>query len=67
MRARVLAIYNMGFLGAAPIGAMLTGLAAELIGPQAATGLFAGMMLVFTIWFILFTPVLHIRRHPSEV
>jgi hypothetical protein len=46
---------------------MLTGLAAELIGPQAATGLFAGMMLVFTIWFILFTPVLRIRRHPSEV
>jgi hypothetical protein len=66
-RARVLAIYNMGFLGAAPIGAMLTGLASELIGPQAATGLFAGMMLVFTIWFILFTPVLHIQRHPSEV
>ncbi len=66
-RARVLAIYNMGFLGAAPIGAMLTGLAAEWVGPQMATGLFAGMMLVFTVWFIMFTPVLNIRRHRSEV
>ena len=65
-RARVLALYNLGFLGAAPIGAILTGLTAERVGPQQATGIFAAMMFVFTIWFILRTPVMQIRRHPSE-
>lgn len=59
-RARVMAFYNLGFLGAAPLGAFLAGITAEWIGPLATTGLFAGCMLVFTAWLLAFTPALAI-------
>jgi MFS family permease len=65
-RARVLAFYNLGFLGAAPLGAMCAGFATELLGPQLATGIFAGMMIVFTLWLITSTPVWVIDRHEDE-
>lgn len=66
-RARVMAIYNLGFLGAAPFGAMITGLVAEYLGPQQASAVFALLMIGFTIWLCLFTPVLKIGRHASEM
>jgi predicted MFS family arabinose efflux permease len=36
MRGRVMAIYSIVFLGGTPIGAPLTGVVAEHIGPRAA-------------------------------
>ncbi len=65
-RARVLAFYNLGFLGAAPLGAFFAGISTELIGPLTTTGLFAALMLAFTIWLLTFTPVVSIVRHEDE-
>jgi MFS family permease len=39
MRARVVSIYMMSFLGMAPLGALLAGTVAERIGPPATLGL----------------------------
>ncbi len=65
-KGRVLSLYNLGFLGAAPLGAMFTGLIAEWLGPQAATAIFATMMLLFTLWLLTCTPVLKIGSHEDE-
>ena len=65
-RARVMAFYNLGFLGAAPLGAFFVGQTAELIGPLPTMGLFASFMLMFTLWLVLATPVLAITRHEDE-
>ena len=45
MRARVLAIYAMSFLGAAPLGALTAGALAERIGPPAALAIGGGLAL----------------------
>jgi hypothetical protein len=45
---------------------MCAGFATELLGPQLATGIFAGMMIVFTLWLITSTPVWVIDRHEDE-
>jgi len=43
-RARVLAVYQLGFLSAGPLGAFLTGQAVEMVGPLATIRLFAAAM-----------------------
>ncbi|MDA9230270.1 MFS transporter [Alphaproteobacteria bacterium] len=65
-KSRVMALYNLGFLGAAPLGAMLTGFVSEWVGSQTATGIFAIAMLTMTAWLATFTPVLNINRHEDE-
>jgi len=55
MRARVVAIYMMSFLGVAPLGALCAGALAERIGPPATLGL-GGVLAIsaaFTYWLNL--------------
>jgi len=55
MRARVMSIYMMSFLGVAPIGALVAGTAAERIGPPAtlALGGVLALAAAFTYWMNL--------------
>jgi MFS family permease len=52
MRARVVSIYMMAFLGVTPLGALAAGLLAERIGPPATLGLGGGLALLaaFAYW-----------------
>jgi hypothetical protein len=61
-----MAFYNLGFLGAAPLGAMFAGLATEMLGAQLANGFFAALMVLFNTWLIAFTPVWTIDRREDE-
>jgi MFS family permease len=65
-KSRVMAFYNLGFLGAAPLGAMFAGLATEMLGAQLANGFFAALMVLFNTWLIAFTPVWTIDRREDE-
>jgi len=55
MRARVVSIYMMSFLGVAPVGALLAGLLAERIGPPATLALGGALALAaaFSYWLNL--------------
>jgi MFS family permease len=55
MRARVMSIYMMSFLGVTPIGALLAGMLAESIGPPAtlALGGIVALAAAFTYWLKL--------------
>ena len=55
MRARVVSIYMMSFLGVAPLGALLAGMLAERIGPPAALALGGTLALgaAFLYWMNL--------------
>jgi MFS family permease len=53
LRGRVMAFYTMAFLGTAPIGSLIAGVAADRIGPQ-RTILLGGLACVAAgIWFSL--------------
>ncbi|MCG8442924.1 MAG: MFS transporter, partial [Caulobacterales bacterium] len=55
--ARVLSIYQLGFMGGAPIGAIVTGVIAQASGVRATSlGLMAGL-LVSAAWILLATPL----------
>jgi MFS family permease len=60
MRARVLAIYTMSFLGAAPLGALAAGALGERIGPPAALALGGGLALAAAALY--WTQLAAIRR-----
>jgi MFS family permease len=55
MRARVMSIYMMSFLGIAPLGALAAGSLAEVIGPPAtlAVGGVLALVAAFTYWMTL--------------
>jgi predicted MFS family arabinose efflux permease len=55
MRARVVSIYMMSFLGVAPVGALAAGVLAERIGPPATLALGGALALAaaFTYWMNL--------------
>ena len=55
MRARVVSIYMMAFLGVAPLGALLAGTLAESIGAPAALALGGALVLAaaFAYWIRL--------------
>jgi len=59
MRARVVAIYMMSFLGVAPLGALCAGALAERIGPPATLGL--GGVLALSAAFIYWLNLAKIR------
>ncbi|HAT08245.1 MAG TPA: hypothetical protein DCS39_03205, partial [Rhodobiaceae bacterium] len=65
-RGRVLAFYSLGFMGSAPVGATLSGIVTELIGPLATTFICAASMLVLVSALIATTPVWRIMRHENE-
>ncbi|HUN69767.1 MAG TPA: MFS transporter [Burkholderiales bacterium] len=60
MRARVVSIYMMSFLGIAPIGALCAGMLAERIGPPATLAL--GGALALCAAFAYWTNLSEIRR-----
>jgi predicted MFS family arabinose efflux permease len=55
MRARVMSIYMMSFLGIAPVGALFAGMLAERIGPPTTLALGGTLALAaaFTYWLNL--------------
>jgi MFS family permease len=58
LRGRVMAFYTMAFLGTAPIGSLLAGVAADRIGAQ-RTILFGGLACIAAgVWFARRLPVL---------
>jgi len=65
-RGRVLAFYSLGFMGSAPVGATLSGIVTELIGPLTTTFICAASMLVLVSVLIATTPVWRIMRHEDE-
>lgn len=66
-RARVMAVYSLGFMGSAPIGATLTGIATEFVGPLIATFASAVMMAIMILILIATTPVWSIMRRDDEL
>jgi MFS family permease len=56
-RGRVLSIYSLGFMGSAPLGALVCGLLADLTGPLATCGLFALAMTTLAIGASLFSGI----------
>jgi MFS family permease len=51
MRARVVSIYMMSFLGMAPVGALAAGALAELVGPPATLGLGGAFAVVAAFFY----------------
>ena len=66
-RARVMAVYSLGFMGSAPIGATLTGIATEFVGPLISTFASALMMALMILALIATTPVWSIMRRDDEL
>jgi MFS family permease len=64
LRGRVMAFYTMAFLGTAPIGSLLAGVAGERVGP-AGTILIGGVSCVAAAaWFALRLPALRVLVRP---
>ena len=67
LRGRVMAFYTMAFLGTAPIGSLIAGVAADRIGPQ-RTILVGGLACVAAgIWFATRLPRLREMVRPIYV
>jgi len=67
LRGRVMAFYTMAFLGTAPIGSLIAGVAADRIGPQ-RTIMFGGLScIVAGVWFALSLPRLRELVRPIYV
>ncbi len=59
--ARVLSIYQLGFMAGAPIGAAMMGALVDLFGPQKIAVVPAGGMLILIVWIALSTPVWNMK------
>ena len=67
MRGRVMSFYTMAFLGTAPLGSLIAGVAADRIG-AATTVLLGGIACVAAgIWFALRLPALRAVLRPIYV
>jgi len=67
LRGRVMAFYTMAFLGTAPIGSLVAGVAADRIGPQ-RTILLGGLACVAAgMWFMYRLPLLREIVRPIYV
>lgn len=62
-RARLLSIYQLGYLGAAPIGSLLVGFLTAALGPQGATP-FPALLLLGSV--LLLTPVSRLWARESR-
>ena len=65
-RGRILAVFQMGVLGGAPIGAFLSGFYVEWWGPQNAVLLPAVGMLLMLVLACLATPIWGMRSHAAS-
>ncbi len=64
LRGRVMAFYTMAFLGTAPIGSLLAGVAADRVGSQ-GTILFGGVScLAAALWFATRLPAMRTLIRP---
>lgn len=59
--ARVLSIYQLGFMAGAPFGAALMGALVDLFGPQKIAIVPAGGMIALIVWMVFFTPVWNMK------
>jgi MFS-type transporter involved in bile tolerance (Atg22 family) len=59
--ARVLSIYQLGFMAGAPFGAFLMGALVDVFGPQKIAVVPAGGMILLILWMIFFTPVWNMK------
>jgi MFS family permease len=67
LRGRVMAFYTMAFLGTAPIGSLIAGMAADRVGPQ-RTILLGGLACVVAgIWYAFRLPMLRELVRPIYV
>ena len=66
MRAQILALYNMCFIGLAPFGAFVVGMLSPLIGLRETPALAALLMIMASIGIAIATPILTIRRPQTD-
>lgn len=59
--ARVLSIYQLGFMAGAPFGAALMGALVDVFGPQKIAVVPAGGMILLIAWMVFFTPVWNMK------
>jgi len=67
LRGRVMAFYTMAFLGTAPIGSLIAGLAADRIGPQRTILLGGVSCIAAGVWFAMRLPRLRELVRPIYV
>ena len=67
LRGRVMAFYTMAFLGTAPIGSLLAGLAADRIGPTATIRFGGAACVAAAVWFGLRLPALRVLVRPIYI
>ena len=67
LRGRVMAFYTMAFLGTAPIGSLLAGVAADRIGPTATIRLGGVACIAAALWFASRLPALRLLVRPIYV
>jgi MFS family permease len=58
MRGRVMGVYTFFFFGAIPIGSLISGWAADVIGEPLTVMISAAILLVFAVWVIWRQPAL---------
>lgn len=59
--ARVLSIYQMGFMAGAPFGAAIMGALVDIFGPQKIAIVPTGGMIALIAWMVFFTPVWNMK------
>jgi MFS family permease len=59
--ARVLSIYQLGFMAGAPFGAALMGALVDWFGPQKIAVVPAGGMILLIVWMVFSTPVWNMK------
>ncbi len=59
--ARVMSIYQLGFMAGAPLGAALMGALVDWLGPQKIAFVPAGCMTALIVCMVLFTPVWNMK------
>lgn len=59
--ARVLSIYQLGFMAGAPFGAAIMGALVDLFGPQKIAVIPAAGMIGLILWMVFFTPVWNMK------
>jgi len=67
LRGRVMAFYTMAFLGTAPIGSLLAGVAADRIGPTATVRFGGVACIAAALWFASRLPALRLLVRPIYV
>jgi MFS family permease len=63
MRARILALYNLGFMGGAPIGAVIIGYLIKFQGPKDAVYVPAAAMVFVVLYLVFGTRLLRLTLH----